>query len=229
MTAVEPAKEAGTTEIPTSASLDMRGKSITTYIAYNAWQQLAKLDKGQSLELLTGTGDAINNDLRAWCHAAGHQLSVEQEATQARYVITKGAAAPSGRRFAAVISDPGLEELLSPLGFALAAGLEGIDVSLYFQGPAVRVLSKGFAEKLHGWSRPFSRFARAGLVKAGHIAAQDKLRQLQALGARLYACGPSMQHFHVARSDLAFGDVTVAEYLTFTEVLANADIQLFVQ
>jgi hypothetical protein len=41
-----------------------------------------------------------------------------------------------------VVSDPGLEELLSSLGFALAAPLEGAQVSLYFQGLAVRALAK---------------------------------------------------------------------------------------
>jgi hypothetical protein len=38
-----------------------------------------------------------------------------------------------------------------------------------------------------------------------------------------------MQHFKVANRDLAFGDVTIAEYLTFMEIMANADIHLFVQ
>jgi hypothetical protein len=38
-----------------------------------------------------------------------------------------------------------------------------------------------------------------------------------------------MQHFKVARSDLAFSDVTVAEYLTFMETMARADIHVFVQ
>ena len=42
-----------------------------------------------------------------------------------------------------VISNPDLEELLSPLGFALAAALEGIEVRLYVQGPAVRILGRG--------------------------------------------------------------------------------------
>jgi predicted peroxiredoxin len=102
-------------------------------------------------------------------------------------------------------------------------------VSLYFQGPAVRALTKGFTEKLPGWRRPFSRFARAGLAKAGHVPAQDKIGQLQSLGGHLYACGPSMQHFHVAPADIAFDEVTIAEYLTFTEAMADADIHLFVQ
>ena len=76
-------------------------------------------------------------------------------------------------KLAMVISDPGLEQLLSPLGFALAAALEGIDVHLYVQGPAVRLLTRGFRERLPGLKRPFSRFARAGLDRAGHVPAQD--------------------------------------------------------
>jgi hypothetical protein len=38
-----------------------------------------------------------------------------------------------------------------------------------------------------------------------------------------------MQHFRVARSDLAFDDVTIAEYLILMEVMASADIYVFVQ
>jgi predicted peroxiredoxin len=111
----------------------------------------------------------------------------------------------------------------------LAAALEGSDVSLYFQGPAVRVLAKGFTEHLHGPGRPFSRFARAGLARAGHVPAQEKVRQLQALGGHLYACAGSMRHFKVAKADLAFNDVTIAEYLTFMETMAHADINVFIQ
>jgi len=213
-----------------SAPLDMRGKTITTYIAYYAAQRLAALAEGDTLEMVTDTADAIDNDIRAWCRATGHQLAtVTAAGPQRRYVIVKGKPRPPGHRLAAVISDAGLEELLSPLGFALAAALEGVEVSLYFQGPAVRVLARGFTEKLHGRNRPFSRLARAGLAKAGHVPAQDKIHQLQALGARLYICGPSMQHFHVAQADIAFEDVTVAEYLTFTEAMTSADIHLFIQ
>ena len=126
-----------------------------------------------------------------------------------------------------MISDDGLFELLSPLGTALAAALEGQHVSLYFQGPAVRVLARGYRARTHGWGRPFSRFPRSGLERAGHVAPQEKIRQLQALGARIYACGPSMTHFKVPRERLAFDDVTVAEYPTFAEQMAEADIHLF--
>lgn len=214
----------------TSAPLDLRGKSITTFIAYAALRRLEDMPDGEPLELLTDPGEAIDNDISAWCRTRGQEVEAATRADGTRqYTITKRPLRPSGKRFAAVISDPGLEELLSPLAFALAAALEGSDVSLYFQGPAIRVLAKGFTEHLHGPGRPFTRFARAGLVKAGHIPAQEKLRQLQALGVRLYACAGSMQHFKVAKTDLAFGDVTIAEYLAFMETMAHADINVFLQ
>lgn len=216
--------------IATSAPLDLRGKSITTFIAYATLQRLTGLADGDSLELLTDADEGIDNDIRAWCRTRGQEITAAPRTDSSqRYTITKRPLRPSGKRYAAVISDPGLEELLSPLAFALAAALEGSDVSLYFQGPAVRVLAEGFTEHLHGPSRPFSRFARAGLVKAGHIPAQHKLRQLQALGAHLYACAGSMQHFKVAKTDLAFANVTIAEYLTFMETMAHADINVFLQ
>ncbi len=216
--------------IATSAPLDLRGKSITTFIAYETLMRLAGLADGESLELLTDASEGIDNDIRAWCRTRGQEIiAASRTDGSQQYTITKRPLRPSGKRYAAVISDPGLEELLSPLAFALAAALEGSDVSLYFQGPAVRVLAEGFTEHLHGPSRPFSRFARAGLIKAGHIPAQEKLRQLQALGAQLYACAGSMQHFKVAKTDLAFANVTIAEYLTFMETMAHADINVFLQ
>jgi len=212
------------------ASLDMRGKTITTFIAYETLKQLGDLADGEGLELFTDAGEEIGNDLRAWCRTRGQDLEADGDTDGSqRYVITKRPLRPSGKRYASVISDAGLEELLSPLAFALAAALEGSEVSLYFQGPAVRVLARDFTEHLHGPGRPFSRFARAGLTRAGHVPAQEKVRQLQALGARLYACAGSMQHFKVAKTDLAFSDVTVAEYLTFMETMAQADVNVFVQ
>ncbi len=216
--------------VATSAPLDLRGKSITTFIAYETLMRLAGLADGESLELLTDASEGIDNDIHAWCRSRGQELAAARRTDGSQqYTITKRPLRPSGKRYAAVISDPGLDELLSPLAFALAAALEGSDVSLYFQGPAVRVLANGFTEHLHGPSRPFSRFARAGLIKAGHIPAQQKLRQLQALGAHIYACAGSMQHFKVAKTDLAFGNVTIAEYLTFMETMARADINVFLQ
>ena len=126
-----------------------------------------------------------------------------------------------------MISSDGLEELLSPLGFALAAALEGMAVHVYVQGPAVRVLARGFQPRLRGWGRPFSRFAASGLSRAGHLPAQDKLRQLRSLGAKIYLCGPSMQHFKVRAEDVIFSDVPQVEYLSFMAVMKDADVHIY--
>jgi hypothetical protein len=83
-------------------------------------------------------------------------------------------------------------------------------VALYLQGPAVHVLAPGFRARLRGLARPFSRFARARLEKAGHVAPTEKQRQLQALGARLYACGPSLSHFGVDPERIALDGVKCA-------------------
>jgi predicted peroxiredoxin len=128
-----------------------------------------------------------------------------------------------------VISNPGLEELLSPLGFALGAALSGSPVAVYFQGPAVRVLTCSFHERLGGWRRPFSRFARSGLERAGHPPPHTKLRQLQSLGAQIYACGGSMQHFKVSADDFFLPDIRIGTYPTFVELMNGAGVQVFLQ
>ena len=59
----------------------------------------------------------------------------------------------------------------------------------------------------------------------GTLRRPRELRQLQALGGVLYVCGPSLQHFGVDPKQLAVDDVIVCEYLTFMEVMQQADLQ----
>jgi predicted peroxiredoxin/TusA-related sulfurtransferase len=217
-------------EISAKESIDMRGNKITTFILYNAVMKLKEMKEGEVLEIITEDFEPIESDIRAWCRMTGHNLvQLEKEADYRRYYIEKAMPKEKENKLALVISNPGLEELLSPLGFALGAALGGIDVHIYFQGPAVKVLKKNFKEKLRGINRPFSTFARKGLAKIGHIPPQDKLRQLRELGGHFYMCGPSMEHFGVKRSELIFDDVVIAEYLTFMEVMKKADIHIFLQ
>jgi TusA-related sulfurtransferase/predicted peroxiredoxin len=210
------------------AELDLRGKTITTYVVYEAATRLETMAAGEVLELLTDDYEPFRHDVPAWCEAAGHKLlSTQSTPRELRFQIEKGPPNASRGRLAVVLSSDGLEELLSPLGFALAAALERVDVHIYVQGPAVRVLARGFRPKLHGWTRPFSRIAANGLSKAGHLPAQDKLRQLRNLGARIYLCGPSMQHFKVEAEDLLFDDLPVVEYFTFVAVMREASIHIY--
>lgn len=214
----------------TSASKTIvhRDRTITTFVVHEAAAALADMDPGEVLEVVTDDFIAFPPDIAAWCAAVGHRLvETREDEDRLRFFIEKGQTPARATRLSMVISLDGLEELLSPLGFALGAALEGIHVSLYFQGPAVRVLTREFRPRLEGWGRPFSRFAAAGMARTGHIAPHEKLGQLIGLGADLYVCGGSLDHFKVRPGDFAFDDVKVVEYLTFMAVMAEADIHMY--
>ena len=191
---------------------------------------MRELSPGAVIKIRTDVRVAVDSDIRAWCRTTGHQLLEVEEARGAReYAVRKSAEVRDQPGWAIVISDPGLEELLSPLGFALAAALAGGSVCIYFQGPAVRVLTRSFSEKLPGWKRPFSGFARLGLERAGHPPPHEKLRQLEDLGARIFICGPSMDHFKVRAEELLFTGIRIAAYPTFVEEMNAAGVQIFLQ
>jgi predicted peroxiredoxin/TusA-related sulfurtransferase len=210
--------------------VDGRRRSVSTAILYEAWRAMRDLAPGALIKVRTDVLPAVDSDVRAWCRTTGHELvEVEERAGVREYVVRKAAKVREQPGWAIVISNPGLEELLSPLGFALAAALDGSAVALYFQGPAVRVLTRSFSERLAGWQRPFSTFARRGLDKSGHPPPQQKLRQLDELGARIYVCGPSMAHFRIAAEDLFLPGIQIAAYPTFVEQMNHAGVHVFLQ
>jgi predicted peroxiredoxin len=186
------------------------------------------LEEGETLELIADDFTALDTDIRSWCRVTGHHLV---DATPViggmRYLIRRGEPAPTAHRMAVVISSDGLDELLSPLGFALAAALEDLEVSIFFQGPGVRVLEWGFTPKLKGWRRIFSSFALSGLERAGHDHPHEKLRQLRELGGKIYACGASLERLGIAEDDLVFEHVIISEYATFVGEMDGADISIY--
>ncbi|MDH3249013.1 MAG: DsrE family protein [Acidimicrobiia bacterium] len=215
--------------IATKRSVDGRGKTITTFVVFAAATELERMAEGEELELLTDEFEPFEHDIKAWCLRGGHVLRISESIAEGhRFVIEKGSARRPGSSLAMVISTAGLEELLSPLGFALGAALEGVDVHLYFQGPAVKVLTDGFQPRLKGWGRPFTRFAAKGMANSGHVAAREKLDQIRQLGGRLYLCGGSIPYYKVSREDVIYPDVPVIEYLSFVPIMEQADIQLYI-
>ncbi len=216
--------------IPSQALIDMRGKKITTFIVFAAAKEFKQLIPGETLEIVTDPFAGLESDLQAWCRMAGHKfISAKNDGVFQRIYLQKSDNRPRAKRMAWIISNPGLGELLSPLGFALAAALSDYEVCLFFQGPGVRVLQKGFEEKLPGINYFFSGLARAQLSDMGHIPPQQKLQQLRELGATIYICGPSMEAFGVGKNELIFDDIIIAEYFTFMETLDRSDIQFYVQ
>jgi predicted peroxiredoxin/TusA-related sulfurtransferase len=210
-------------------SVDGRGKTISTAVLYDVEMAVRDLHEGDIVEVFTDDYSPLQSEVATWCRATGHHLLLNEPITTGRrFLIERRTPVGRDTALAMVISPDGLEELLSPLGFALGAALQGIEVSLYLQGPAVHALAPGYRPKLSGWSRPFSRIAARQMAQSGHVAPQVKLQQLQELGAHLYACGPSMEHFKVDPANLMFDDVQVVEYVTFMAVMAEADMQLFI-
>lgn len=217
-------------EMKSDRSIDMRGKTITPFIVYYMVKNLNDMQKGEILEVNTDKFEAIENDIGAWSRMTGFPVEgIETGDAYQRYYIRNIPNQKPKKKLAMIISDPGLEMLLSPLGLALSAALSGQEVYLYFQGPAVKVLKKGFNAKLSGIQRPFSTMARNQMAKAGHLPPQEKLHQLKDLGTHFYICGGSMDPFGVKKSDLIFKDIIIAEYLSFLEVMDNADIRIFLQ
>ncbi len=208
--------------------LDFRGRKISVYIINDVIHQLSSIDQGGTLQIKVDNYQAIDSDLSAWSRITGNNIEiVENETAYKIYEIQKKQNTVSDKKFAIIISENGLEELISPLGFAWAAAVSGMDVHIYFQGPAVKIMKKGYKEKLKGISSIFSVFARKGLSKIGHIPPQDKVIELKKLGAQFYLCQPSMDHFKVKKSDLIFSNLVLAEYVTFMEVLNKADIKFY--
>ena len=113
-------------------SLDMRGKTITTFIAYETLKQLGDLADGESLELLTDAGEEITTT-----SVPGAVLGGKSLRRPGTTMAASSTSSPNSRCAPPASATPHsfrrrLEELLSPLAFALAAALEGSDVSLYF-------------------------------------------------------------------------------------------------
>lgn len=107
-------------EIKSDRSIDMRGKTITPFIVYYIVKNLKDMQKGELLEVNTDRFEAIENDIGAWARMTGFPLEkIETGDEYQRYYIRNIETAETEKKLAMIISNPGLEMLLSPLGLAL--------------------------------------------------------------------------------------------------------------
>ena len=217
-----------------ASTLDLRGgKVISAFILVQVVETLLQLKPGQSIDLATDAFEGLHADLLAWGRLTGHHVVQEEvnDTDYYRYKITKRDAVEESRdkkHLAIIVSQDGLEDLISPLGFALSGICSGMNVSLYFQGPGVHALHKHFKGRLSGWQAPFSGIARKKMAETGHEPPTKKLEQLHRLGAKLYACHPSLQVFGVPLEQTLFpDDIVLCEYATFLEVMQGATIKLY--
>ncbi|MBT8165629.1 MAG: hypothetical protein HKO63_02860 [Acidimicrobiia bacterium] len=198
--------------------LDLRGNALTTDIVARAINRLDDMKAGETLLVEVDADEAIDNDLRAWCEATGnHLVDVEDAGDTRTYAIEKGVPIKVVHKMALVLSSAAHDHLEAPLALAQAATLEGVGVSIFFEGPAVAVLSAAFPTS-GSRLRPSRRAARRD--------AHERVQQIHDLGGDLYACERSLRQHHVRRDEIAFERVIHCEYLTFLPVMEDADIQL---
>jgi predicted peroxiredoxin len=209
--------------------LDFSGKKITSTIVYHVIEYFNSNQTVDKVLVRAENFKAIENDLATWSRMTKYPVRIVERKNDCIIYEFVKEKINKDKKLAMVISENELDKLISPLGLAICCIISGYEVNIYFQGPAVRVLKKGFKEKLPGFNSIFSGFARNGLEKMGNIPAQQKLKLLQKSGAKFYACQPSMEHFGVKEKDFAFEGVTLCEYLTFLEVYNNADLKFFLQ
>ena len=203
----------------TSHQLDMRGNGATTDIVARAITHLDSMPHGGILALKVDTGEAIDNDLRAWCDATGnHLIRVDDFGDTGVYHIEKGVPLSVVHRMALVLSAEDHRHLGTPLSLAQAAALEGVGVSIFFEGDAVAILTSRY-----GAAHPRRWIRRLGRARA---EIHQKVRQIHDLGGDLYACARAVNEHSLTRADFAFDRITQAEYLTFLPIMEEADIQL---
>lgn len=212
-----------------AAVLDLRGKTVVSYVVYETLKALGPLAEGQVLSLWVDAYDGLEADLSVWMELTGQRLAGETRAGGLhRYDLVKSPPRPMNEQLAIMISKPGLEDLFTPLSLALAGRMAGMETHVFFQGPGVRVLKKGFDERLSGIWAPFSGFARRQAARTGHIRPQEKLAELVELGAHLHACPLSLDQFGVPRDQLAF-PVELAQYYGMLATFRESRTQIFLQ
>ena len=73
-------------------TLDRRGKTIATYVVFDATTALATMEEGEVLELLTDDYEPLHRDITAWCETTGQVLlSSERIEEGQRFLIEKRA------------------------------------------------------------------------------------------------------------------------------------------
>ncbi len=142
-----------------------------------------------------------------------------------RFANRKGTRA--GHSVGLAISDPDAFALMAPLKFGIAARSRGDRVSLFFYGPAVRVLAHGFEARINGPSRPYGQLGPPTPEDGGYARPELLIAALEIGGAHVYVCGSSMREYGVTRDDLAF-NADIAEYDTFLSRSETSDLHIYV-
>jgi predicted peroxiredoxin/TusA-related sulfurtransferase len=210
--------------------LDTQGTWKPYRVAYEVIKAFRPLETGSVVEVITKDDKGLLNDLGIWCRATGHELlGLEPGGGAARVLIRKGEPARNDRTMTVIISTASLEAAVFPLEKALAGAVLGMDVGVVFEGAGVRLLQRGYRSRLSGLIGGVftSKVERVMNNEIGWPLPQESILILEDLGAQFYLCGPSMAGYGVHEDDLIIGAYTVGAVITWADLLARADIQVF--
>lgn len=211
--------------------VDVRGTWKPYQVTYEVIKALRDLEPGSTVEVITKNDKGILKDLGTWCEATGHEIvgSEREGEADVRSLIRKGESNTSDRTMTVIISTAGLEHVVYPLDKALAGAVLGMEVNVVFEGAGVRLLKRGYRSKLSGvvGGRFTSVVERVMDKEIGWPLPQESIRILEDLGAHFYVCGPSMFGYGVREEELIVGHCTIGAVLTWADLLARTDIQVF--
>jgi len=201
----------------TAPGIDARGVHASTDILERIIEGLDEVPVGEAISVLTDDFEAIDTDVRSWAQVTGHEVKAVAEEDSVLYTIVKAEPRPTAERLVVVVSGDRSEELETPIGVARAALLEGLEVSVFFRHSSVRVLSRFFMPR---------RRLRDRMARRRSPHPHGEVFRLFDHGARIYACGLSMEEHGITPDDLLFDNIKVAEYATLVAIMKEADIQL---
>jgi len=210
--------------------VDARGTWKPYRVAYEVIKALRGLETGAVVEVITKDDQGLLNDLGLWCRATGHELLGKQPGRgETRVLIGKGEPARNDKTMTVVMSTASLDHAVLPLEKALAGAVLGMDVNVVFEGAAVRLLKRGYRPRLSGLVGGLFTAKVEGVMKKeiGWPLPQESILILEDLSARFHICSPSMFGYGVREQDLIVGTYTLGAVVTWADLLARSDIQIF--
>jgi predicted peroxiredoxin/TusA-related sulfurtransferase len=199
-------------------------------VAYEVIRALRGQETGSVVEVITKDDQGLLNDLAIWCRATGHELLATQPGQgEARLLIRKGEPVRSDKTMTVIMSTANLEHAMYPLDKALAGAVLGMEVNVVFEGAAVRLLKRGYRSRLSGLVGGLFTAKVEGVMKKeiGWPLPRESILILEDLGARFYVCSPSMFGYGVHEQDLIISNYTLGAVVTWADLLARSDIQIF--
>ena len=199
-------------------------------VAYEVIKALRGRDTGSVVEVITKDDTGLRNDLGIWCRATGHELlGVQPGERQARVLIRKAEPARNDQTMTVIMSTASLEHAMYPLDKALAGAVLGMGVNVVFEGAGVRLLKRGYRPRLSGLVGGVftAKVERVMKDEIGWPLPQESILILEDLGARFYVCSPSLVGYGVREQDLIVSKYTLGAVVTWADLLARSDIQIF--